>query len=207
MRLLMVLLLVAAGACKDPGEMLAEKAVEVASGGKVKVDGQTVTITDDEGNEVTTTVTEEDGAVKGVVKNADGTESTYNADESGVTVTSKDGTATFGSKEIPKDFPLPVIDGAEVAGSASATKPDGEKSFQVTLRSEKSPGDIADYYQKALRDAGLKVRRQEHKMGGTHMVMLAGSKGKEKNQTQASVHASRAPDKEKTDVMITWSGK
>jgi hypothetical protein len=207
MRLLVAVLLVTVGACKDPGEVLAEKAVEVASGGKVKVDGQTVTIKDEEGNEVTTTVTEEDGAVKGVVKNADGTESTYQADESGVTVKSKDGTATFGSTEVPADFPLPVLDGAEVAATASTGKPDGGKSFHVSLKSARPPAEIADFYQAALRDSGMKVRRQEHKMAGTHMVMLSGSKGKKKQRTQASVHVSKPPNEEKANVMITWSGE
>lgn len=207
MRALMVLLLVTAGACKDPGEMLAEKAVEIASGGKVKMDGKTVTIKDDDGNEVTTTVSEEAGIVKGVVKNSDGTESTYKADDSGVTVESEEGTARFGGKEIPKEFPLPVPDGAEVAAVASVSKPNGVKNFHVTLTSDEQPRSVADFYQKALERDGMKVRRQEHEMGGAHMVMLTGSKGKKKNATKASVHASRAPGKEKTDVMITWTGK
>src|SRR4051794_1068701 len=89
---------------------MAESAAETASGGKVKFDGDKVTVIGEKGEKA---VIDTKGGTA-VVTDEKGQQAKVSASGEGVKVESKEGVAQFGGQEVPKDFPLPVYEGAKV---------------------------------------------------------------------------------------------
>ena len=167
-----VLLTLSLSGCKCMGETL----IETATGGKVKIDGSKVTVTNERGEVATLTAEGKDGKGTIVVTNEKGEKATLTGDEKGVRIQSKDGAAEFGTGKVPEGFPLPVIDGAQVASGTRHETPKGV-GFSLMASSDKDPTTIADFYQRALKEKGFTVERvQNPSMAG--MVVLNGKQKK-----------------------------
>jgi len=173
-------LLLACTAC----ESAKEKALEAATGAKVDMKGNTITVKDKDGKTVTAVMGEEGG--KGVAHITDG----------------EGNSATFGG-EVPRDFPLPIFEGATVGMAAKSDKGDEGTAYSVTLMIEKkSPTDVAAFYEKALNDKGLKVTKSSMNMGDKTMVQLAG-----KSDTVKAAVVVNPGDDDGSAVMLSWTAK
>ena len=181
--LCVVALLTVLGGCDYAAKTATELAVETATGQKVEIDteGKKVTIHSKDGEEGSATITGEDGEVR---------------------IENKEGSAVFGSKKLPEDFPLPVIDGATVASSMSAKKPGGQNTHMVTLVTDAEPEAVATFYTAALRAKGFEETTNKVDVNGRAMVSITGTK----DGTKALVTATRDPDKKQTLVMLHWEG-
>lgn len=186
------LLATGCGACT---EKLAEKALEQAG---VKVEGDTVTLRGKDGEEIR--ISGNEGTV--VVKGKDGEEAVFAEQGGTVRIKSAEGEfemATQGQAKIPDGFPLAVADGVDVA-SAASSKSDRERSYFVTLQSAKGVDDLASFYERELKDKGLKVERNEMQFDNVRMVSFRG----EKDQTEATVIVRSEGDEGKTAVQLSW---
>ena len=156
-----------------------ESLIETASGGKVKIDesGKQVTIQTDKG---AVNIQGEEGRA---VFTGPGGEK--------MTVT--DG------KEIPKDFPLPIIDGGVVT-TAAEMKEDTGVMYNLGLETDKQPSEVADFYSKALSDKGLKVNRNDMKTDDGTAVILNAQDG----ATKVMVQAGRKGTDAKTIVVLHY---
>ena len=185
MRLSIFVLVLPLTACDMAKDALVEKATEVAleaaTGEEVDIDGKTVTVKDAEGNTVKTT-RDEDGKV---------------------VIEGKDGRAVIGGTEIPENFPLPVMDGLKAETSMSGDQ-EGKQQFMVAFSTDLEVKAVADFYEKALKEKGLKVRRVQMSDKGKEAIMLAGEK---KPKTEAAVYIGRDAGKEKTKLSIQWTSK
>jgi len=96
------------------------------------------------------------GAIENKINSELGTDGSVKINDDGVSVTDKtDGSTTsFGENvKLPENFPndVPIIDGAKVAGVA-VTKAQGA---WVTLTTDKSVDDVANWYHEKLTSAGF----------------------------------------------------
>ena len=168
-------LLSLAGACQSAAEALTEAAAEAATGQEIDVDEGTVTIKGEEGTVV----------VRG--------------DEKGTFSITSDKGSVHASQKVPADFPLPVIDGAEIATATRMEKPGGKLVFAVMFKTDKPVKEVAAFYKKALEGQGIKTQTVDMGNGDRQAVTLMGNKGK---KLQANVVASSEGDGADTDVML-----
>ncbi|OGQ24568.1 MAG: hypothetical protein A2138_16390 [Deltaproteobacteria bacterium RBG_16_71_12] len=157
---LAVALIVPTG-CKKAIESAEGAAIAAASGGKAKLtaDGN-IEVKTDEG-----TAKIELSGDKGVAtitgQNADGTK--FNA--------------AFGADaKVPDGFPLPVMDGIKVMQGVVGDK-NGKKSYAIMGTIAKPAKEVADFYDAAMKKAGLTVTRSEANLGGMVMLSLSGEGG------------------------------
>jgi len=198
-RTMLILALVGAvSACDKLGEI----AIEKATGVEVDKDGKKVTIQTEEGK-VTMTTDGTGKTARTVVTTEDGEKTAVmNAEDNKIKITTEDGTLTLGEQKVPDDFPLPVIAHDKVMTSAHATKA-GKDTYSLMLQTKKAPGEVADFYQKALEGKGVKVKRMEHKMNDDVMINLGG----EGDKVNAGVNVMRKGGEALTQVMIHWNPK
>lgn len=157
----LALALVVPTGCKKAIESAEGAAIAAASGGKAKLTA--------------------DGNIE--VKTNEGTAKIELSGEKGVaTITGQnaDGTkfnAAFGAAaKVPDGFPLPVMDGISVVQGVVGDK-DGKKSYAVMGTVAKPAKEVADFYDSAMKKAGLTVTRSEANLGGMVMLSLAGEGG------------------------------
>lgn len=191
MRHTLLLLLLVFSGCKCMGEKL----LETATGGQVKLDGNTLTVKNEKGETVTMTGNEG----KLTVTNDKGETATVEGNEQGVRIVGKEGTAEFGTGKVPEGFPLKVIDGAKVE---SGMKSQGAKGEVFTLMATvaKESAAIADFYEADLKAKGFKIERVQNP-AMANLIVLSGKKP----AVTASITITReAPDKPAA-LMISWN--
>lgn len=182
-------------------QFLSEKAVETASGGKLKIDGDKVEITGDNGEKAvmdgkTVVVTGPDGAVAKIETD----------DKGGGTmkVEGPDGAkAVFGAQELPKNFPLTLVDGAKIATSMVTNDPNSGEVFMVTAMVKAEVAALGDRYEKELKAKNLTVTRTETAMGEGKMLILAGKADK----VEAVVQVVKNTGEEDTMLTLSWTTK
>lgn len=201
MRYVLPMILIALAGCENPVETM----IEAATGGKVKIDGKTVTIEGKDGAKITTNLEKgEDGKITATVTNDKGEVAKWTADGKKMTVETAEGTAEWGAAKVPAGFPLPVIDGAKIVTAGTSKQKKKGTMYHVALMVKKESKEVSDFYETALKKEGLKVQRTEHKMAETSMVILNGRKGK---KVLATVHVSGQSGKDEVSVMINWTQK
>ena len=137
---------------------------------------------------------------KEVIKSKDGTIA-IKGDQ--VDVKTKDGSLSIGTSELPDDFPIPVMSGAEIEGNTRMSQPDGLEVFQLSITSPAKVSQVAEFYEKVFKDKGVSVTRNEQSDKETQMVMLFGSG--EGLDTSAVIARDRGEDQ--TNATISWSEK
>lgn len=157
----LALALVIPTGCKKAVETAESAAIAAASGGKASLTA--------------------DGKIE--VKTDEGTAKIDLAGDKGVatiTGTNADGTkfnAAFGTAaKAPEGFPLPMMDGLNVVQGAVSDK-GGKKSYAVMGQIAKTAKEVADFYEPAMKKAGLTVTRSETNLGGLVMLALSGEGG------------------------------
>jgi hypothetical protein len=194
MRALWVVAVAATFACKSPEERI----IEAATGGKVDIEKGKITI---EGEDGRMTVKTDDEGGKLTVTNEKGEKATLDGKTGTMRVVSEDGVAEWGTGKLPEDFPLSLLDDAEVMTS-SRTEEGGKKSFHVMAKVDATPKEVADFYAGELKAKGLKkVKRAEHSMGAGAMVTLSGRNKK----LNVAVSAVRENAGDETVVTLAWS--
>ena len=106
----------------------------------------------------------------------------------------------WGVKKVPKDFPLPIVDGAEVVNSARSTQK-GKEVFMIMAAVKQTPAEVAKFYERELEEKDFEIKKMEHKIGEDQIVTLAGTKP----GFTASITATRKAGKDKTSLMINWA--
>jgi len=182
------LALLGTSGCENLAQSMAESAVEAATDGQVKVDidkdGKKVTIKTKDG-EVTTIAAEGEDGARAVVTGADGEK---------VVLTS--------GKDVPADFPLPILEGAEVM-SSTQMKQNGGAMYNVTFKTDKLPGEVADFYAKALEKKGMKANRNTLESGKDLTVMI----NAQSKEARVMVNLARKDKEPKTTVLLNWVKK
>jgi hypothetical protein len=118
-----------------------------------------------------------------------------------VTIKGQDGqSVTVQSTEakLPDGFPLKVHSGGKVT-SGSVMKSNGKQVFTVEIAFDKDPTAVADYYEKAMTDLGLKIDRMDSESNGEVTIMLSGES--DKLSTWTTVNWTEQ-DKGKVALMI-----
>ncbi len=121
-----------------------------------------------------------------------------------VTIKTKEGEASLSAREgkVPEGFPLPLAPGTQIVQGLK-TESKGKQHFQVVLGFSGQVKSIAEFYEKALRDAGYEVDRMEQQSGDEAVVILSG-----KGATYtAHITISRKTDDEKGSAMIVLTSK
>jgi hypothetical protein len=156
-----------------------EKKTVKTPGGSVTVEGDKVTVQTDKG--------------KATIESKGGT----------TEIRTNEGTMTVGEGKVPDGFPLPVMRGAKVENSAHMAPPDGKEVFTLNAKIPAAFKDVADFYEKALKDKGLKVSRTEQASDDSQMVMLIG----ESETADGSVMVSKEAKADQPTAVISWSLK
>lgn len=194
---ILLFLLGAAVAVTFGCKKMAESAAETASGGKVKFEGDKVTVIGDKGQKA---VIDTKGGTA-VVKDEKGQEAKITANSGGMKIESKEGTAEFGAQEAPAGFPLPIYSGAKVMQSMHSTT-DGD-AYTLSATIEAPVKDVASFYEKALKDKGLEVTSTVQEAAGNGMTTLVGKKDK----LESTAIIMKASNDKNVTVTLTWSAK
>lgn len=175
MRILLVLMFLSVVGCGRSEEKTTVK----TRGGTVKVEGEKVTIQTDKGK------------------------ATIESKGNSTRIQTDEGTISVGDSDVPDGFPLPVISGAKVEHGAHMTSPDGGEVFQLSIAVPTPVKQLAEFYEKAFRDKGLKVTRNEQTSDEAQMVMLFG----ESEKVQATVTVIQEAGADQPNATISWSLK
>lgn len=135
----------------------AKTVAETATGVQVDQEGDTTTITTDEG------------------------QTTYSADGNNVTITNDKGetlTMTTEEGKVPDGFPLPVLPGSKVTTGMRADS-NGKISYTVEFQMSGDIQEAAAVYEKELKDRGLTVSRTDVSDDTQVTVMLMADSEKE----------------------------
>jgi hypothetical protein len=146
------------------------------------------------------TITMEDGKVTVQTKED---KATIVASEGQARIQTDEGTMTFGGNKVPQGFPLAVMPGSKVEHSSHVTPAGRPEAYQVSLSVAAPVDQIADFYEKALRDKELSVTRSQQTVEGNTMVMLIGE-SQSADATAMILHDAGA---EQPTVMISWNAK
>ncbi len=173
MRTLLVVGLLVAGGCRKSEEKTTVKTPE----GTVHVEGDKVTVQTDQGR------------------------ATIETKKDVTRIQTNEGTVTIGENKVPDGFPLPVMRGARIEQGSHMAPADGRETFQLTIRVPGPARPVAEFYEKALKDKGLKVTRTEQTNDEIQMVMLAGESGAVEAMAVVQKEAKAAD----TTAMISWN--
>ncbi len=191
MRIVLMFLLVFACSCRKASEK-AEP-----SGAKVEVDGDKVAVQTPDGR----AVVEKNGETTVIRTTEEGKETTITAKGDTTRVQTNDGTFTMGEKKVPEGFPLAVMPGVTVERGAHITQANSPEVYQLSIRTDASPAQIADFYEKAFKEKGLKVNRTETRGDETTQAVVAG----ESDKVEASCVAVRDAKAGRSEASIYWS--
>lgn len=176
---LSALALLFTGGCQNAVESL----VETATDGQVKIDseGKKITVKTDDG-EITTEVDEDGEGARAVIKGADG-----------------EASVIASGKAVPADFPLPILEGAQVL-SSTEMKQNGGTMYNVTIQTDQQPKEAADFYAELLEKKGLKTKLNELKSGKDTMIMVSAQGEKDR----VMIQSGRQAKDPKTTVLLHW---
>jgi hypothetical protein len=175
---LLLVVTIACG-CDKAQESADEKAVEIATGGKVKIDGDKITVQGKDGK------------------------TTYTQNKEGVEIKSKDASVTFGKSEIPKGFPLKVYPGSKVLQAMDAKQGGKGQTYHVTTQVTAPLEKVVAHYEKAFKDKGLEVKRTEINTGEVQTVLVNGKSDK----VEAMVSVVKNAKEKAVTTTIAWKAK
>lgn len=177
-------------------------------------------------------VSSDEGAGTLTIKNTKtGEVITMNAkdiEEGKLTFTTKDGTATFDGSQTadggtlkvttdkgeevqfgatagaPENLPawVPMYANAKVEGAYDATTAEGRNAM-FTVTSSDSVDQVAEFYQKQLEAAGLKIERSSYETDGSKAIMLVGKTDDDKRTANVTV----ASNEGQTQAMVNFGEK
>jgi len=124
--------------------------------------------------------------------------------EGGLTVQSNQGTATFGGTRGAEDLPkwIPLYEGADVQLGFS-TAGDQGAAGAFSLKSQDTPDEVLDYYEKTLKEAGYEVQRQRVSLGDSASRGFVTGRHKESNRT---LTVTATLDGTATEAAVQYSG-
>lgn len=101
---------------------------------------------------------------------------------------------------VPRDFPLPVVDGAELLPD---TPPDqeGKNTQKVIFKSDKPLEELAAFYEKALTKKGLDTRKTTQQQGDEKQFLLLGF-GEE---GMAGIMIANKQSEKSSTVVLNWA--
>ncbi|MGB9625884.1 MAG: hypothetical protein ACPMAQ_13590 [Phycisphaerae bacterium] len=193
MRIVLVFLLVFACGCRKASEK-AE-----SSDAKVEVRGDKVAVQTPDGR----AVVEKNGDTTVIRATEKGKETTITARGDTTRVQTGDGTLTMGEKKVPEGFPLAVMPGVTVERGAHMTQANSPEVYQLSIRTDAAPAQVADFYEKAFKDKGLKVQRTETRGDGTTQAVVAG----ESDKVEATCVAVKDARTGRSEATIYWSAR
>lgn len=175
------------------GKSKEEKAVEDVTGGKVKIDGDQITVQNEDG---TTSTFDRDGQNMRI-ENPDGSVVTREGDTTKLTTEDSAITVTEGSAG---DFPLPFMPGTTVERTQKMKTADGEM-YQVGLRVKQSVNEVAEFYSEVFKQHNLQISSAEDSDGTLSEVAVTG----ESQQNDASVLIQQRSGEDESTVQLHWS--
>ncbi len=133
----------------------------------------------------------------------DGETVEVNAGESGMTVTTDEGTTRFGAGE-NSDLPpwLPVPDGTTTQVAYTANNEE-ESSGMTQLQGYGSSAAVLDYYRDELKQAGFKITEQNMNNADTSITTVTGQLDSPKRM----VSVTHNSDKGEEQITVSYSGK
>ncbi len=170
---------------------------------------ETITFRDKKSGEVMTVnfADVREGRIRFETDEGEVTMETQGGEEEGsLTVTTPEGTATFGSSAAvsAEDLPswLPLYPGARLEGAFTATSAEG-RGGAFSLRTDDSTREVLAFYEERLEDQGFEVQMQTMAMSGegTHGFIVATSADGARSVT---VTVSR--DDDRTVAAIQYGG-
>jgi hypothetical protein len=191
MRLMLALILIILAGCSK------EKEYTDSKGNKVKVGGDTMTIQTKDGK---ATFKKEGGSV--VIESKDGKQ-TFTQKDGVQKLETKDGTMSYGEQKVPDGFPLSVMPGSKVESSAHV-KPAGQPEvFNLMCKNPAPLEKVAEFYEKAIKDKGLEIKKTEIKSDDGAQVMINGTS----EAIEAMVMVMKPAKEKQTTAMVTWNIK
>lgn len=112
----------------------------------------------------------------------------------GVSVDEKNGSVTIKGQDgqqiniqsseakLPDGFPIKVQPGGKVT-TGTSMKADGKQSWIVEIAFDSDPKAVADYWEKAFADQGLKMSRTDSETDGEVTIILTGESEKQSTWT------------------------
>ena len=167
------------------GEKIAEEVMEQATGAEdVDIEDGKLTIKDKDGK-VITTEQGKDGKLE--IKSSDGTK------------------VTFGGAEVPKDFPLPIVDHKKVL-STSDFKNKKSRTRTVMIEAKSTDGAaIAKIYEEAFAKLKLEQSKTEMNNGSGNLIMLTAKN--EDGSIQAAVQIMPLSETKSINVNVHYITK
>lgn len=104
------------------------------------------------------------------------------------------------SNRLPKDFPLPIVEGGEILPE---TPPDqeGKNTQKVIFKSEKPFDELASYYEKALTQKGLEIRKTTQQQGDEKQFLILGY-GEE---GMAGIMIANKQGEKPSTIVLNWA--
>ncbi|GEM_PF-2407742 len=167
------------------GEKIAEEVLEHASGAEdIDIENGKITIKGKDGKVIT------------AGQNKEGTLSMKSSDGS---------SATFGGTELPKDFPLPIVEHLKVLHT-SDLRAKNKRTRSVMFEAKESDVLVlAKTYEDDLNDKGLEVARNEIGSETGKIIMLSGKN--ESGSIQAAVQVIASKEKKAINVNLHYVTK
>ncbi|AKU90486.1 hypothetical protein AKJ08_0873 [Vulgatibacter incomptus] len=126
-------------------------------------------------------------------------------DQSGITFQGKNGVEdSVGTAKVPEGFPLDTFGGARVVTSAASGTP-GNRKYMVIFELPKGAeiDKVAGFYEKELKEKGVRAERNDFELHGAKTVSLV---GKTTDGTVATVHVA-ANGEDPMNATVTWTPK
>lgn len=120
------------------------------------------------------------------IKGQDGKQMTITANEEG---------------KLPEGFPIPVFQGGKVTASATMNT-DNKKSWTAEIEFEATAKAVGDYYEKMIKERGMKVTRSDSTDGGFTSVTLVAESDKE-----SAFLTINQGEKEPAVLTLMWGNK
>lgn len=104
------------------------------------------------------------------------------------------------SSRLPKDFPLPIVNGAEILPETPPEQ-ESKNSQKVILKSDKPFDELTSYYEKALTQKGLETRKTTQQQGDEKQFLLLGfgEKG------MAGIMISNKQGEKSSTIVLNWA--
>ncbi len=114
-----------------------------------------------------------------------------------------DSKVTVSKNEVPDGFPLSLMPNSKILQASKQTKTDGPPTYQVSTEIVADPKAVADFYEKALTDKGLKVERSESTSDEGSQAMLSANT----DQEECLIMILKEAKDQNTSAIIQWRVK
>jgi hypothetical protein len=144
-------------------------------------------------------------AVEKTIEKETGAKVNIDSGKGSVEIETEEGTFSAGDNRLPEDFPkdVPIYGAATVAGAVTSTI-DDNKTFVVTLATEDSVDQVADFYRAAMvKNKWSEMAAVISGEGGSASATLAYQKG----DNMVTVSVSRGADNIGTHIAIGHNPK